>query len=606
MTQTSNPTKPLVDLVIVIDTSPSMRDEAQGLSEATKIAMRAAARACPSDLRVTWLGIEGRWNGTNFNRTARNYLVQVCKVPGNQLRGRRRGELPSAGAQEDGARAIEDLASHFDWRSGAGRAIFFLGDEALEGGGDQTELADIEAANQAIEKAKAAGVKIHTYFGTSKSKHRDGISSEYQRLATETGGQAFGDQDSVKGYVQLLETVICSSRPTAVTTSGISSSASALEPGVAYIQDSVAGKNSQLYRLNLTTGKASLIGATVQEVADLAFVNRQLYGVAIKPGSQTSQLLSIDPASGQTTVVGNTGFAITGLAYDPIRQVLYGTTAKQLISINPVTGSGRPVMSVANQKYNCGEVAIDAQGNAYITLINAERHKYLASCDLTKGTINIIGDIGFPNISSMKFYDNTLYGVTGNFFNLGKNGELITINTNTAKGTLITMTDPAKRWAGFEIYNPLPQKTSTQTPISTAMPASSKPSSAAVNATDPLEKTPVTPLSTPSSKPSSAAVNATDPLEKTPVTPVTTPSSKPGSLNKPAADTPQRSGQPVSVNWQNLSFDSFERNPQQDIVCVAPVRTIVRREEEITIIRRVRKVEEIDASPACPSNTTQL
>lgn len=580
MTQTSNPTKPAVDLVVVIDTSPSMRDEAQGLSEATTVAIKAAAQACPSDLRVVWFGIEGRWNGTNFNRTVRNYLVQVCKVPGNQLRGRRRGELPSAGAQEDGARAIEDIATYFDWRAGASRAIFFLGDEALEGGGDKTEPADIEAANQTIEKAKAAGVKIHTYFGSSKSKYRDSINSEYQRLATETGGQAFGDQDSVNGYVKLLETVICSSRSSAVTPPEISSSPMALQAGMAYVQDSVAGESSQLYRLDLTTGRATLIGATLPEVADLAFVNRQLYGVAIKPGSQTSQLLSIDPASGQTTVVGNTGFAMTGLAYDPIRQVLYGTTAKQLISINPVTGAGRPVITVADQKHNCGEVAFDAQGHAYITLINAERHKYLATCDLTTGTINIIGDIGFPNISSMKFYDNILYAVTGNFFNLGQNGELIQINTQTGQGTLVAMTDPPKRWAGFEIYHPLPQKTST-----------------------PAAKPAATPQPV---KPSSPAANTSDSLEKQPVTPVTTPSSQPGSLNKPPTNTPQRSPQPVSISWQNLSFDSFERNPQQDIVCVTPVRTIVRREEEITIIRRVRKVEEIDVSPACPTNTTQL
>lgn len=42
------------------------------------------------------------------------------------------------------------------------------------------------------------------------------------------------------------------------------------------------------------------------------------------------------------------------------------------------------------------------------------------------------------------------------------------------------------------------------------------------------------------------------------------------------------------------------------IVCVAPIRTIIRREEEITIIRRVRKVEEIDASPTCPVNSTPI
>lgn len=66
------------------------------------------------------------------------------------------------------------------------------------------------------------------------------------------------------------------------------------------------------------------------------------------------------------------------------------------------------------------------------------------------------------------------------------------------------------------------------------------------------------------------------------------------------------SGQLIQINIDSLSFDSFDRNPHTDIVCVSPVRTVVRREEEIVLIRRVRKVEEIDASPACPVNTTQM
>jgi fibro-slime domain-containing protein len=52
--------------------------------------------------------------------------------------------------------------------------------------------------------------------------------------------------------------------------------------------------------------------------------------------------------------------------------------------------------------------------------------------------------------------------------------------------------------------------------------------------------------------------------------------------------------------------DAFSFGTAERIVCVAPIRTIIRREEEITIIRRVRKVEEIDISPTCPVNTTQV
>lgn len=61
----------------------------------------------------------------------------------------------------------------------------------------------------------------------------------------------------------------------------------------------------------------------------------------------------------------------------------------------------------------------------------------------------------------------------------------------------------------------------------------------------------------------------------------------------------------ITLDPNSLSFNQFSRNPSMDIVCVAPIRTVVRREEEITIVRRVRKVEDVDASPACPVNSIQ-
>lgn len=77
------------------------------------------------------------------------------------------------------------------------------------------------------------------------------------------------------------------------------------------------------------------------------------------------------------------------------------------------------------------------------------------------------------------------------------------------------------------------------------------------------------------------------------------------ALPKPEEVEAKSPVSPVLTKFPSWTWDSFPRS-SADIVCVAPVRTIVRREEEITIIRRVRKVEEIDASPACPTNTTQV
>ena len=61
---------------------------------------------------------------------------------------------------------------------------------------------------------------------------------------------------------------------------------------------------------------------------------------------------------------------------------------------------------------------------------------------------------------------------------------------------------------------------------------------------------------------------------------------------------------PADIN--SLSFDSFGRDPHRDVVCLAPVRTVIRREEEIVLVRKVRKVEEVDAGLSCPVNSETL
>jgi fibro-slime domain-containing protein len=98
--------------------------------------------------------------------------------------------------------------------------------------------------------------------------------------------------------------------------------------------------------------------------------------------------------------------------------------------------------------------------------------------------------------------------------------------------------------------------------------------------------------------------------------PVTTPE----PIGQPAPEQPlvgspavpaRGEKQPVAAGIAGMQLGIDLNNPDlwdigERIVCVAPVRTIIRREEEITIIRRVRKVEDVDASPACPVNTTQV
>ena len=57
---------PPIDLVVIIDSSVSMRPDAISLSQAVSAAIESAKSRCPSDLKVTYLGIEGKFRDTLF------------------------------------------------------------------------------------------------------------------------------------------------------------------------------------------------------------------------------------------------------------------------------------------------------------------------------------------------------------------------------------------------------------------------------------------------------------------------------------------------------------------------------------------------------------
>src|SRR5436190_15413540 len=73
-----------------------------------------------------------------------------------------------------------------------------------------------------------------------------------------------------------------------------------------------------------------------------------LYGTT--GGGNPGDLYTVDPSTGVVTVVGaltdgGNSYAVTGLAFDSITGVLYGSTSSQspnggssLVSINPLTG----------------------------------------------------------------------------------------------------------------------------------------------------------------------------------------------------------------------------------------------------------------------------
>jgi hypothetical protein len=173
----------------VIDSSTSMKPDATSLSNSVSAAIEAAKTKCPSDLKVSYLGIEGKFSDSLFRTTVREHLTKLG-VTDADMRGRKRGTVASGGAQEDCGRAIKDVVKHNDWRAGAKKAIFLLGDESFEGG-DTFDQDDAEEANKAIAVANGADVRVHTYLakGGSDAKLRKANEAEFARVASQTGGQ---------------------------------------------------------------------------------------------------------------------------------------------------------------------------------------------------------------------------------------------------------------------------------------------------------------------------------------------------------------------------------------------------------------------------------
>ena len=104
---------------IIIDTSGSVSSSAKAVSDAVSIAIDEAKSSCEPDLEITFLGVDGIWNGTAFTQSHRDYIFGIHgTVP-------LAGDRPPAGYKtEQGANAIEDLSKYAKWRKSACRAIF--------------------------------------------------------------------------------------------------------------------------------------------------------------------------------------------------------------------------------------------------------------------------------------------------------------------------------------------------------------------------------------------------------------------------------------------------------------------------------------------------
>uniref|UniRef100_A0A7V5XIA6 Bacterial repeat domain-containing protein n=1 Tax=Thermodesulfobacterium geofontis TaxID=1295609 RepID=A0A7V5XIA6_9BACT len=214
-----------------------------------------------------------------------------------------------------------------------------------------------------------------------------------------------------------------------------------------YITSSILYANDifSLYTIDVNNGDIRKVGDIgIDWVSDIAFYGDTLYGITLLNHSSensTSQFLIIDRATGIGRVIGDTGFKfLSGLAVSSNGTIYAVSEANEdyivscrLIKIDPQTGRGTLIKDFGTQ-LSCYDLAFAPNGELYATVESNNKY-YLTKIDLSRGNINLIGEIGYEHVWGISFIDNLLYGVT--WFN----GELIEIDTNTGAGRLISDTN---------------------------------------------------------------------------------------------------------------------------------------------------------------------
>lgn len=179
------------------------------------------------------------------------------------------------------------------------------------------------------------------------------------------------------------------------------------------------------------------------DVTILPGLNEILY--AAKGGSATtSDLYRVNPDTGVCTSIGPIGFAVTGMDFHPVTNVLYAVTngnsavsPRALISINTVTGVGTfiatlNISAVGNKPV--ADIAFKSNGTLYGWYVNGSD---LVSIHLISGVLTIIGNSGVSGFGyAMSFDSNDTLWLLPE----GEEEGLYSVSTDTGVANLIVST----------------------------------------------------------------------------------------------------------------------------------------------------------------------
>ncbi|MGD1804207.1 phage tail protein [Dapis sp. BLCC M126] len=216
--------------------------------------------------------------------------------------------------------------------------------------------------------------------------------------------------------------------------------------GLIYIQDLYSnGKVSNLYTLDIKSGKTVLIGSMGMQIVDIAFCGNILYGIRWR-NSNTTDLVRINPTTAKTTIIGKLGNSkVASLAFSKHRNYLYAMGPQTLLKVNVNTGSGRIIKSYKScYPLYCGGLAFDSKGRGYSDFgNNYNQQRYLMRLNNNATPIAVGGVSGVKNSGCLDFYGDELFAIF--------NGKIFKYDLVTGKARFLTYTEKNVSWAGMSI-----------------------------------------------------------------------------------------------------------------------------------------------------------
>jgi hypothetical protein len=175
--------------------------------------------------------------------------------------------------------------------------------------------------------------------------------------------------------------------------------------GLAFVQARDGIFSGELFDILSCSAMGPLVPTNDLALNGLEYVSGVLYGTAIPNTCQPSILVTVDPMTGMTTVIGPTGKGpISGLAWDPVSETMYGVTGcwqlygfAELVTIDIATGWATTVGSTG---VHLGSIEFGADGVLYGGGNNRDGGRFYVINPAT-GAVTLVGPTGFTDVTGL-------------------------------------------------------------------------------------------------------------------------------------------------------------------------------------------------------------